>query len=358
MRLHVVAFPHQPVTIDRSECAYTQKARRFANWMTQLGHEVILYSVGETDTTVTEHVRLDLGDALERGDAMSFQADDPAWAVLNHEAEREIRARMKGGAGEYLCLLGGHAHAPLVEALPLTVVEYGVGYEGVLPNSFRAFESYAWMHTVYGHTMGAAAADGRFYDAVIPNCYDPEEFPVGDGSGGYALYLGRLTERKGVAILDDLARQGMGVIVVGSGEWRPVACQYVGSVGPEDRASLLRNARALIAPTLYLEPFGGVVVEAQLCGTPVITTDWGGFTETVDEGVSGYRCRSLADFLAAWEKVGRLDRTVIRKRALERWSAPVAKALYTAWFERLETLWGKGWYTQPGQVVAGTSPPA
>jgi len=95
------------------------------------------------------------------------------------------------------------------------------------------------------------------------------------------------------------------------------------------------------------------VVEAQLCGTPVITTDWGGFTETVDEGVSGYRCRSLADFLAAWEKVGRLDRTVIRKRALERWSAPVAKALYTAWFDAWRRSGARGGTPSPARSSRG-----
>jgi glycosyltransferase involved in cell wall biosynthesis len=352
MRLHVVALPHHPVLAERSECAYTQKIRRFSTWMTELGHEVILYSVGDTDAQVTEHVRLDLGDALERGDGMSFKADDPAWQALNGEAQRAIEARLGDGPGEHLCLVGGLANAPLADAFPrLTVAEYGVGYEGVLPCSRRAFESYAWMHTVYGHLMGAGAADGRFYDTVIPNCYDACEFPAGSGEGGYLLYMGRLTARKGVAILDDLGKRGVPVVVAGSGEWRPEHCRHVGAVGPEERAQLMGGARALIAPTLYLEPFGGVVVEAQMCGTPVITTDWGGFTETVDEGVSGYRCRSLSDFLRAWDEVGDLDRQVIRRRAQERWSADSAKALYTAWFTRLETLWGEGWYALPAGRV-------
>jgi glycosyltransferase involved in cell wall biosynthesis len=294
---------------------------------------------------VSEQVAIDLGDALLRGDAMSFRASDPAWTALNQEAEREIRRRLGGGRGEYLCLLGGQAQAPLA-ALPISVAEYGVGYEGVLPTSFRAFESYAWMATVYGHLMGAAAANGSFYDTVIPNCYDPGEFPAGDGEGGYLLYLGRLIPRKGVAILDDLGKRGLPVLVGGSGEWRPQHCAYAGSVGPAERARLLGGARALIAPSLYLEPFGGVVVEAQLCGTPVITTDWGAFPETVLEGVAGYRCRSLADFLDAWVGVGQLDRAAIRERALSRWTATQAKALYTAWFERLDTLWGEGWYAR------------
>jgi glycosyltransferase involved in cell wall biosynthesis len=96
----------------------------------------------------------------------------------------------------------------------------------------------------------------------------------------------------------------------------PTYGEYLGPVGLE-RAELYQNAKAVFVPTTYVEPYGTVNVEAQMCGTPVITTDWGAFTETVIDGVTGYRCRTFGEFVQASIDAPKLDRNVIRQRALE-----------------------------------------
>jgi glycosyltransferase involved in cell wall biosynthesis len=80
------------------------------------------------------------------------------------------------------------------------------------------------------------------------------------------------------------------------------------------------------------------------CGTPVITTDWGAFTETVQQGKTGFRCNTLAEFVQAAQDAEALDRNAIREYAISRYSTDVVRHQYDAYFKRLATLQGKGWY--------------
>jgi glycosyltransferase involved in cell wall biosynthesis len=202
--------------------------------------------------------------------------------------------------------------------------------------------------------------DGRFYDAVIPNYFDPKEFlkvpeqPKGD----YLLYVGRLVMRKGVHIAGMISeRTGIPLIVAGQGglEWgdgwvkypegevRAPGLKFVGPVNVEQRAELMANATALLAPTTYIGPFEGVAVEAMMSGCPAVTTDWGAFRETVEEGVTGYRFRTLQQGCDAVLKAAELDRKKIQRTANKRYSLKAVAPMFEEWFDQLDGLWGKGW---------------
>ena len=203
------------------------------------------------------------------------------------------------------------------------------------------------MHSIYGFKAGQAqqeimSAPGVFYNQVIPNYFEVDQFPKGSGAGDYLFYIGRMIPMKGLEIAVEMSkRSGVPLILAGHGE-PPEYGTYVGVVSPEERSKLMGNARAVVVPSLYLEPFGGVNVEAQLCGTPVITTDWGAFPETVEQGVSGFRCHTLAEFAQAVEDVKGLDRTKIRKRAISKYSSEVVATQYDTYFQRLSGLFGEG----------------
>jgi glycosyltransferase involved in cell wall biosynthesis len=76
----------------------------------------------------------------------------------------------------------------------------------------------------------------------------------------------------------------------------------------------------------------------------VITTDWGAFPENVVQGVSGFRCRTLQEFIEAAEKAPSLDRKAIREYAVNRFGLDANALLYDRYFNRLLSLWGKGFY--------------
>jgi glycosyltransferase involved in cell wall biosynthesis len=201
-------------------------------------------------------------------------------------------------------------------------VEFGIGYGSTFAK-YRVWESYAWMHANYAGYKDPTTIDGLFYDEVIPGYFDPTEFTLQENKEDYYLYLGRLIDRKGYNIAVDVCKKlNKRLIVAGPGT-PPEYGEYVGVVGPEERSKLMGGAIALFAPTIYVEPFGNIVPEAHFCGTPTITTDWGAFTETNINGLTGYRCRSFQEFCDATENVKSLDPARIWKRAVDTYSLDV-----------------------------------
>jgi len=359
MRVHLVApSPHSETTRRFEVDAFAAKCRRLASMLTRTGYEVILYGGPENEAQVAEHVPLVTREEQEGWfpgfDPLvdvfnAFDATSEPWRVYNGRAIAAIRERAE--KGDILGLTMGLAHKPIADALEgLYVVETGIGYPGVFA-PFRVYESQAWAHHL--------SDDVRFFDTVIPNSYDPGDFPAGTGKGGYHLFMGRFIRRKGIQIaVEATARLGVPLVMAGPGlvsrsdhtfsgvdvTVKGDHLTHVGSVGPEERARLMGEAAVFWCPTIYLEPFGSVAPEAMSTGTPVISTDWGAFTETVSHGLSGFRCRTLAEFVAAGKLAPQLDRERIRGYALARYSTEVTRHQYDAYFRRLRTLEGEGWY--------------
>src|SRR5690606_6986315 len=97
--------------------------------------------------------------------------------------------------------------------------------------------------------------------------------------------------------------------------------EFIGEIGEDRKAEFLGNARALLFPVDWPEPFGPVMIEAMACGTPVIGWRCGAVSEVVEDGVTGFVVDSKIAAARAVERIDELDRCQVRRRFEERFSA-------------------------------------
>lgn len=240
----------------------------------------------------------------------------------NTRAGKEIALRKKSG-DMIICMYGLENKIAAEANSDLKSVEPGIGYTMTAAwATYKVFTSYAQMHMHYGW-VGNEQNPGWF-DAVIPNGITASEFDYTEEKGDYFLYFGRIIASKGVDLAIQATRvTGQKLIIAGSGSLADLGYTTVPShvtiAGPcdaEQRRKLMAKAKAILGPTYYVEPFGNMVVEGYMSGTPAITTDWGGFTETVVQGVTGYRCREFREFVDAINNIDRINPRICREWAM------------------------------------------
>lgn len=385
MTLHLLGLPFSETTKEWEAEAYTARTRVLASMMSRYGN-VILYAGEANEATVTEHVavvdrawqRRHFPDFTAAATFSDYDPARPAWLEWNVLAALEIRKRAR--PGDILGITMGTSQrmvADLLRDLGLQDVEVGIGYGGIWA-PFRVFESWAWRFYHSGRDVGIKmgqndpqadlAGDTRNFDATIPRAYEMADFPAGDGKGGYYLYLGRVVNRKGPHIAAQVCQRiGAKLLVAGQGV-KEVApgritaddgtvlegdVEYAGVVNPALRAQLMGGAIATFCPTLYMEPFGGSHAESMLTGTPVIAAPWGVFRENILDGVTGYLCPTLNDFIQGAKDAGSLDRAAIRRYATGKFSTQVVGPQFDRYLNRLRTLRREGWYeVKPERMAA------
>jgi glycosyltransferase involved in cell wall biosynthesis len=101
----------------------------------------------------------------------------------------------------------------------------------------------------------------------------------------HALYVGRLSEEKGVRELAEAARD-LPLVVVGDGPLRALLPGTVGFVPPAEVGSYYERASVVVVPSRR-EGYGVAAREAMACGRPVVATAVGGLVDAIEDGVSG-----------------------------------------------------------------------
>jgi len=329
--LHILSSPYSPVNINNRSDPFSVAAVKFIRYMTQYGWNCVHYSVVGADVPCETYQCLDL------------ITNDKNLNVANYNkaAGQEI-SRRKSPNDMILCFHGVENKDACDLNPDLKIVEPSIGYDSTAVFApYRAFVSYAQMHMCYG-TKGMLMTPSWF-DTVIYNAIDSKEFDLTLDKDDYFLCFGRIISTKGISLaIQATEATGTRLVIAGPGSLKdcgydtvPKHVEVLGVQNAEQRRQLMSKARAIMGLTYYVEPFGNMVVEGMMSGTPAITTDWGGFTETVIHGETGFRCRNFSDVVSAIENIDKIDNRNCRNWAIANCDDEVIHPQFDSWLKTL-----------------------
>lgn len=193
---------------------------------------------------------------------------------------------------------------------------------------------------------------GANWMATVKHGISPELFrPPQSPTGAYLAFLGRLAPEKRVDIAIRLAlRAQMALKIAAKVDNADAAyfeavvkpmlshplIEFIGEIGDADKSEFLGNARALLFPIHWPEPFGLVMIEAMACGTPVLAWNCGSVPEIVDEGITGFVVDSEEQALAAIHCATQLDRSRIRQVFEQRFTRRAMAEAYVQVYEKAD----------------------
>jgi len=173
----------------------------------------------------------------------------------------------------------------------------------------------------------------------------------GRGEGGYLAFLGRICHEKGILPAIEIARRaGLPLKVAAkvdpadrdyfTNQVKPLLersphVDFVGEIADAPKARFLGQARGLLFPISWPEPFGLVMIESMACGTPVIAFNSGSVPEIMEDGLTGFVVDTVDEAVAAIGNLDKLFRPSIRSRFEERFSARAMAREYVKIYEEL-----------------------
>jgi len=171
------------------------------------------------------------------------------------------------------------------------------------------------------------------------------------GRNDYLAFLGRISpEKRPDRAIEIAARAGLPLKIaakidrVDQAYWdakiAPLVAshanvEFVGEINDSQKAKFLGDARALLFPIDWPEPFGLVSIEAMACGTPVIAFRAGSVPEVIDDGITGFLVRNVDEAVAAVGRLPELDRRRVRTVFESRFTAERMARDYLAIYRAL-----------------------
>jgi glycosyltransferase involved in cell wall biosynthesis len=320
MRVALIAPPWVPVPPPAYGGTETM-LDLLARGLIAAGHDVVLFTTGDSTCEVPRSWVHPHAETLRMGMALP-------------EIEHVIHSYRHADADiVHDHTLVGPLYATGRPDLPVVTTNHGP-FNAELLTLYRAVVGRVPVIAI-SHNQASTAVDLPII-RVIHHGLDADAFPVGAGDGGYFVFLGRMAPEKGARRAAMIAHAAGIPLLIAAKMREPWEVQYfedqvrpllsstiefIGEVGPADKAELLGGAQALINPIRWPEPFGLVMVEALACATPVLAYQEGAAPEIVEHGVTGFLCDDHQDMVRRITDVASLDRQACRRSLELRFSA-------------------------------------
>ena len=304
---------------------------RIVSWLSEelvnQGHEVTLFASGDSMTAAslipctTEAIRL------------SETMQD--W--LPHYTMMADKVRRLAQSFDILHFHIDMVHFPLFRGLENKTITTLHGRQD-LPDLWPFYRAFPKMPLVsISDSQRAPIADATFAGTVLHGLPANLHTPNFDPRGGYLAFLGRISAEKRPDRAIEIAKSiGIPLKIAAKVDkadekyFREVIhpliqghsdVEFIGEVDERSKTKFLSEARALLFPIDWPEPFGLVMIEAMACATPVLAFRNGSVAEVIDDGVSGRIVSSMHEAVAALPQVLALDRRGVRRAFDERFTA-------------------------------------
>jgi glycosyltransferase involved in cell wall biosynthesis len=359
-------------------------ALALADGLEKQGAEVTLFSPGPV-TTGAHNITADLGyferELAGRGDSyIDLLKKHPlTFVTLARQVQSELvaRAYAMANAGKldivHVYTNEEDTALPFAQLCRKPVVfthhdpfNFSVKYKNVFPK----YKDLNWISMSYAQRAGMPP-DTNWAGNVYHGLPSTDLSPVADPANNYIAYLGRIIQPKGLHLAIEAAKQynahaahPLTLKIAGKhyaghkkdNYWQTRILphlddkhiEYVGFVGPDHKRDFLGNARALIIPSLFEEPFGMVSIEALACGTPVIGLDSGAIPEVMQNSQTGLVVKKVtmgdhgvdetattAALATAIEKITSINRAACRADYEARFTAERMCAEHLAIYKQL-----------------------
>ncbi|SHG34147.1 Glycosyltransferase involved in cell wall bisynthesis [Kaistia soli DSM 19436] len=299
---------------------------RVISWLTEAlvedGHEVTLFATGDSETSASHFVT---------------RAEASRSAGRDHAALADVFAHVRSQLDDFDIV---HFHTefahfgafPGAENKCLTTLHLRLDRE----EAAEAVAAHPEMPLVsISNNQRLPLPDAR-YVATVPHGMPEDLITEGDGSGGYLLFLGRISpDKRPDRAIKVASALGMTLKIAAKvdaaderyfrEEIEPLLAtegvEYLGERDDSGKADLLGKAKALLFPIDWPEPFGLVMIEAMAAGTPIVAWRAGSVPEVIEPGVTGRIVESLDEAVDAVRSIDDLPRHRIRQEFERRFTA-------------------------------------